>query len=161
MKHPDSRTGLSRFSLTRNADGIDVPDFPKDPGKSHAVIDHPRSPHSRMPYRSITDTTDTDFDWEYTAECGATVRTLLTIRFNDADPDACKTCATLMAARAEGDDAYRKAKSDLYKRQSQARAREDERAREREDINAWNRAQNRRMARRAFPNLSDGHDPEV
>lgn len=155
MKHDDSRAGFSRYSLRRNADGIDVPDFPAEPGKTHAVIDRPKSPHQLTPYRSIRDTTDTDFDWEYTAVCGATVRTLLTISFDDADEDACFTCASLMSARAEGPEAYAHAVQQLRDHRNRAALREREREQEREDVAAWNRQQNRRVVRNAFPALRE------
>lgn len=160
MKHGDSRAGLTRYSLRRNTDGIDVPDFPADPGKNHAVVDRPRPRFDRRPHRGIFDTTDTDFDWEYTAECGATVKVLLTIPFDDADADACGSCASLMAARARGPEAHSKEVSRQRARDREARRRADEREREEEDVREWNRAQNRRIVREAFPALRETREEE-
>lgn len=160
MKHDNSRSGFSRYSLRRNADGIDVPDFPADPGKTHAVVDRPRSRFDRRPRRSISDTTDTDFDWEYTAECGATVKVLLTIAFDDADADACTNCASLMSARARGPEAHAQEVNRQRDRDREARQRAEERAREREDVAEWNRGQNRRAVREAFPALRETREVE-
>lgn len=141
MKHPDSRTGLARYDLVRSADGIDTPTFPADPGKAHAVTEDSIYTESDRRFGRVTRTLDTvpgtDFDWEYTAECGRMVKVLLPIAFDDSDPDACPACAELMSAKNRSVNEYkqiREFRSDrrekrLRRESDVARAREDERLR--------------------------------
>lgn len=128
MKHPDSRAGLARYDLTRSPDGIDTPTFPAEPGRAHAVTMDSMYTDLDRRYGKIPRTLDTvpgtDFDWEYTAECGRTVKVLLTIPFNDTDPDACPACVELMSAKSRSINEYRQLREDRHERQTKRMRRE-------------------------------------